>query len=267
MSANAATFRALRDAPHTSVSATKTYVRCPALYQHRYLLKTDPSHRSVPLVLGRAFHEALEQFYIYHAERHDDPPLDLLLDSFTTSWRRGVVGDPPIRGDDIDADRETGVNLLRVFYEEAPRPAEVLAVEQPFALPIVDPQTSETDERLLVGSIDAIVVDEDGRITILEHKTAKRAWGQVELAYDTQPSIYQLAARELGLTKAPGIEYQFLMKLKKPRLEVVEVHRTREQEEEALEAIRQVLRAVDNEIFFRVRSWACADCQYGYCCS
>ena len=267
MSTNAATFRALRDAPHTSVSATKTFIRCPAQYEHRYLLSTPPSHRSIPLVLGGAVHQALEQFYLFHAEHHDDPPLELLLDTFSSSWRRGVLGDPPVKGDNIDGDRDMGVELLKVFHEQAPRPAAVLATELPFALPLVDPHTEEIEDRLLVGSVDAVVADETGHIKILEHKTAKRKWGQVELVYDVQPSVYQLATRKMGFGTRLGIEYQFLMKLKTPRLEVVEIFRNGQQEDEALEVIRQVLKAVDSGIFYPVRSWACNDCEFAHACN
>jgi len=209
----------------------------------------------------------LEQYYLFHAEQRDTPPLELLLDSYASYWRRGVLGDPPLRGDNIDADREMGINLLKVFHDDAPKPAEILAVELPFAIPLVDPRTGEVDERLLVGSIDAIVADANGRLKILEHKTAKRKWGQVELQHDPQPSVYQYAARVLGVAYNPGIEYQFLMKLKKPRLDIVEVFRTREQEAEALELIRQVLKAVDNGVFFKLRSWACGNCEYAHACN
>ena len=50
---------ALRDAPHCSVSSIKSYLMCPDKYRHRYIEKTEPSHRNIALVLGRALHDAI----------------------------------------------------------------------------------------------------------------------------------------------------------------------------------------------------------------
>ena len=252
---------ALRDAPHCSVSSVKTYLMCPDKYRHRYIERTESSHRNVALVIGRSVHDALEQFYTYHAEKHDDPPVDLLTDTFSTSWRRGLVGDPPVKAEDIGKDKDLGVALMETFHEQAPRPLEVLAVEEAFAIPV-----AEDDDRLLVGAIDALVVDDDGRVVLVESKTAKRRWSKDQLAYDFQVSVYQMAVREMGLAESPAIRFDFLLKLKNPAFETAEIFRSPEQEQEALLIFRQVLRAVDAGIFYPVRGWMCGDCEFAHAC-
>ena len=253
---------ALRDAPHVSVSSVKSYLICPQKHHFRYHTDVEASHRSIPLVMGKSVHDALEAFYLFHKEHGDDPPVELLLDTFSSSWRRGVIGDPPIKSDDIGADKDLGVTLVQAFYDQAPRPNQVISVEDAFALDLEgDPQG-----RLIVGAIDAVVIDTAGRVVVVENKTAARRWPAVQLQHDFQVAVYQQAVREMDILD-PVLRFDFLLKLKKPVIESVEVHRTPLQEQEALRIFRQVLRAVDEEIFFPVRGWACSGCEYSHACS
>jgi putative RecB family exonuclease len=252
---------ALRDAPHVSVSSVKSYLICPQKHHFRYHTDVEASHRSIPLVMGKSVHDALESFYIFYQEHGDDPPVEALLDTFSSSWRRGVIGDPPIKSDDIGADKDLGVGLVQAFYDQAPRPKKVISVEDAFALDLEgDPQG-----RLIVGAIDAVVIDDKDRVVVVENKTAARRWPPVQLEHDFQVSVYQQAVRTMDIVD-PVLRFDFVLKLKKPVVESVEVHRTPFQEQEALSIFRQVLRAVDEGIFYPVRSWACANCEYSHAC-
>jgi len=253
---------ALRDAPHVSVSSVKSYLMCPQKHFFRYHSDVEASHRSIALVLGRSVHDALESFYRFCAEHDQDPPAGLLTDTFSTSWRRGLVGFPPVRSDNIGKDKDQGIALLEAFHEQAPRPVQVLGVEEAFALDLED----DPEGRLIVGAIDAVVVDEDDRVVVVESKTAKRRWSKDQLAYDFQPTIYQMAVREMGLAEHPAIRFDFLLKLKTPVFESVEIHRSPEQEEEALLIFRKVLRAIDAGLFYPVRGWMCNDCEFSHAC-
>ena len=256
---------ALRDAPHTSISSIKSYLICPMKYLHRYLLHSESSHRSVNLVLGSAVHEGIAAFYSYLATHDEVPPVSDVLDAFDISWTHSLERDPPVRSDDIGKDKDLGAGLMKVFHETAPQPARVIAVEHPFAIPLRSP-AGEVSSRLIVGAIDAVVADEDGRTLLLEAKTAKRRWTAVQLRYDIQPTIYQIAARETGLDDDPGLRFDFLLKLKVPAFETQEITRTSNDETEALTVMWDVCRAVDEGIFYPVRGWACADCEFGCLC-
>jgi hypothetical protein len=113
--------------------------------------------------MGRSVHDALESFYIFCDEQDGDPPVELLTDTFSTSWRKNLLVGPPVKADDIGKDMDQGVALIHAFHDQAPRPLKILAVEEAFAIPIAD-----DDDRLLVGAIDAMVVDEDGRVVLVE---------------------------------------------------------------------------------------------------
>ena len=75
-----------------------------------------------------------------------------------------------------------------------------------------------------------------------------------------------MAVQEMGLAESPVIRFDFLLKLKNPAFETAEIFRSPEQEQEALHAFRQVLRAIDAGIFYPVRSWACSDCEFAHTC-
>ena len=253
---------ALRDAPHVSVSSVKSYLLCPQRHFFRYHSRVEPSHRSVALIMGKSVHDSLEAFYKYHQERKEDPVAELLLDTFSASWRRGMLGDPPVLSEDVGRDKDVGVGLVQTFYEQAPRPKEVLGVEDAFALNLEgDPQG-----RLIVGAIDAVVVDQNDRVVVVESKTAKRRWPAVQLAHDFQVAVYQQAVRTMDIAQNPVLRFDFLLKLKTPVVESAVVHRTVQQEEEALLIFKQVLRAVDAGIHYPVRGWACTNCEYAHAC-
>ena len=257
---------ALRDAPHVSVSSVKTYLMCPARYAHRYINSTEASHRNIALLLGIGVHEGLAAFYSDLAKGKGDPPVEVLLDAFSDCWRKMLIGDPPVRCDDVGAEQDKGVALLETFHREAPRPAHVIGVEIPFGLPLSNPDTGEVSDRLVVGALDAIVEDEHGRTVVVESKTAARSWPAVQLVHDSQVTLYRMAARELGFADDPVLQFHFLKKTKTPSFEVAEVIRTDEQELEVRRVFWQVLRAIDAGIFYPVRGWMCNDCEYSHAC-
>ena len=69
-----------------------------------------------------------------------------------------------------------------------------------------------------------------------------------------------------GLDDDPGLRFDFVLKLKTPVFETTEITRTSDDEVEALTVMWQVCRAVDEGIFYAIRGWACADCEFGYLC-
>ncbi len=53
---------------------------------------------------------------------------------------------------------------------------EVVAVEQPFAVPLIDQETGEVLDRDLVGSLDLLERDRGGRLVVLDLKTSGRKY-------------------------------------------------------------------------------------------
>jgi hypothetical protein len=86
----------------------------------------------------------------------------------------------------------------------ADHPLEVIGTEQPFEIPLVNPDTgAPTPIWNLAGVIDRIVKLPDGRLALMEYKTtsldfAPEADYWVRLHLDPQLSIYVIAACKLG---------------------------------------------------------------------
>jgi putative RecB family exonuclease len=262
MNGSLVTLRQLREQPHTSFSAVRCYLLCPERYRFRYHTDTETSHRSIGLVLGRVVHKTLERFYLHLQHGDEEVPLELLQDTFCSSWAETLAFEPPVRCDDLGAEKDKGLELIRVFHNDAPRPHRVVAVELPFAVPL-----SPDENRVLIGSIDAAAEDEAGRTLVLEHKTTKRRWSQDQIVYDPQVSVYLHAARYLGLAPEPVARFQFLLKTRTPAFQAIEIHRTDQQIQEVLHLLREVLRCIDAGICYRLRGWQCKDCEYAHCCN
>lgn len=105
---------------------------------------------------------------------------------------------------DWDVERETVECLVTGYEWRWGKRLEVVASEQEFLLPLVNPDTEAKSQTWdLAGKIDGIVRLEDGRLAVLEHKFISddlaldsEYWRR--LAIDPQISIYVWAARQLG---------------------------------------------------------------------
>lgn len=256
----------LRQGLHISYSQVRTYLLCPAKYEHNYILGTEPSHRPINLVLGSGVHHALAAYYSHVQGSGQRMAQDKLLAVFRDRWEEEMNRPIPTLFDekkDEGAILDIGIALLRIFHEKSEVPS-VEAVEIPFSVDLVDPATGEVIDMKLVGAFD-LVTNGASRPMIWEHKTAARKYSPEQLAYDLQPSLYSYAAKELGMDN-PDLRYQLLIKTKTPAIQVYNVERTDAHITEALETTCTVLKAVEAGIFFKQRGWACADCQFKYKC-
>ena len=258
----------LRAEEHISISALGTYLRCPRSFEHRYILRTPPSHRAGALAFGTAIHTALALFYSHLMEGQPEPSAEDLADSFSDTWTRELDTDIPVLldgKDTPDSARDMGVALVRVFHEQAPRPHKVLGVEEPFSIEVIDPRTGTAFSERLVGVFDAVVRDEDGSCRILEHKTAARRWSQTRLDHDLQVSGYTLAAPMVGLPAA-SVTLQVLLKTKAPALELYHPTRTDRDRQDLLQVISGVLCAIKVGAFYPIRDWPYQSCPYAGPC-
>lgn len=257
----------LRQGLHVSVSQVKSWLMCPRKYQFQYVLGAEPAHRPVALAFGTAVHRALESFYERLRDDGRKPSVDEVQTAFVDRWAVEVRDPLPLRyddGQDADGLKDMGVALLDAFCRQGFVPDEVLAVEQPFAMELVDPQTGEVCDIPLVGAID-LVARHQGRVWLIEHKTAARRFTADRIAYDFQPTCYLHAARDLGLDN-PAAAFQILLKQKKPTVETIPLTRTENDVNEMIDTFLHALRGIEAGAFPRNRGWACGDCQFKHRC-
>ena len=258
------------DGLYVSVSQVKCWLRCPRQFELKYVRGAAPAFVPVALAFGTAVHEALAAFYLELKSAGFPLRLDLVLDVFRATWSRAVEGGVPLQDDEDGDDPRTmvdrGVSVLNAFYEHAScAPALVVEeVERGFVVPLRDPDSGDVLDEVLVGTWDLVAV-EGGRRLIIEHKTASRKYGSDQLEHDIQPTAYKLGAREAGLGDV-ALRYQVLLKTKVPSVQIADIERRLDQEDDFLRIAGGVLRAVDAGVFFPVRGWHCRSCPYSYTC-
>jgi CRISPR/Cas system-associated exonuclease Cas4 (RecB family) len=260
---------AMPDGLYTSVSQMKCWLRCPRQFELKYVRGVPPAFVPVNLAFGSAIHEALAAHYGEMKSTGSPLRRDLVLDVFRAAWEKAQDGDVPLQADDDDDLTQVvdkGVSMLHAFYEHALKapPFEVEAVEHGFTVPLHDPDSGEVLDEQLVGTMD-LIINEDGRRVVVEHKTAARKYGEDQLRFDLQVSGYKLAAREAGMGEV-GLRFQVITKTKIPAVQVADLQRDHHDEEDFVRTAVGVLRAIDAGVSYPIRGWACRSCQFAHSC-
>lgn len=259
------------DELHVSVSQIKLFILCSRAFEFRYRIGLSPEHIPVPLAFGTAIHSGLATYYERILETGTPPMAAEIDQAFRDSWASATSGPIPLQvtedeGDD-GAHVDKGVAMLRAFHQYASTagPVTVKSVEQRFSVPLFDPETGEVLEERLSGVVD-LIVEEDGRNVVIDHKSSAKKYGADQLRYDFQLTAYQLAARELGLGDV-GLRFQIITKTKKPAVYAEDVRRDRQDEADFLSLAVGVLKAIDAGISFPLRGWQCRSCPFQSACS
>ena len=257
---------------HISYSQIFTYLHCSLKYRFQYVEARPPERISVALPFGTAIHAALELFYRTHMEKRKIAGLEMLEqifeDTFTTALLRSEV--PVIHKEDETKDTliETGKAMLRAFSKTVNlKNTEVIGVEAPLTGRLYTDQGQPTDFNV-IGVIDALIRDEYG-IVAIDHKTAARAKQQADVDEDLQFSAYAyLLASNRIVGKADDVQCRMdvLRKMKRAKMEHYHTVRTPSHRRRFAKIACQVLHAIDNQVFYPVRSWMCADCGYQDAC-
>lgn len=171
--------------------------------------------------------------------------------------------------DDDDQDEAslvaTALAMLDAFLANVMRPETTLAVERAFSLTLAHPETAEVLRLPLIGSIDAIV-SSGGFQSIWELKTsAKKKWSAQQIEHDLQVTGYGIAARKLGFAGA-RVELLVVTKTTKPTIQHEIAVRHRADEDEFIDVVFSVHRAIKAGVAHRTRSWACATCCWSAAC-
>lgn len=168
-------------------TSLRTFRTCPKQYSYRYEHKLARERSAQPLRFGSAYHVGQE---------HRDIEIAAACYNETPHW-----ADPF----EWAVERETLRALLAGhFWRYQNDELEVIATEGSWEIPLVNPETGAASRTFtLAGKIDKIVKLSDGRLAVLEYKTAGEDisdesgyWSR--LRYDAQISAYVYAARKRG---------------------------------------------------------------------
>lgn len=180
-----------------TISRLRSRQTCARKHHYEYIEGWRPATEAEYFKVGRMFHAGLEAWWDVVTRGTLDPLVAAI------EQVRGLALDPdPFRLVVVE-------EMLRAYdlrwRADAAR-YELLANEQSFTAPLVNPRTKRTSRTWLIGGVvDKIVRDRTtGRVLLVEHKTTSEAiengddpyWAK--LGMDSQVSQYFIGASALG---------------------------------------------------------------------
>jgi len=203
---------------HISPSQLGTWRRCPKQWEYRYIegIKSPPSGS---LVLGGAYHKALEASFRHKLEHEEDAPIELAHDTFSQEWEKVVTGrvmedqhreveveSIEWEGKDPGVIKDMGHGMVGAYMLGTAPSVWPLEVEK-----WVDVVIADIPFRMRV---DLITQD----LIIVDHKTAGRKKSQADMDRELQPAAYML-----GLRTLVPFEFHVALKYKNPTVQIVRV--------------------------------------------
>jgi putative RecB family exonuclease len=250
----------LRKTPHMSFSSFNDYIGCSLKYRFRKIdgLKSDST--SGALLLGSGIHSALEDHFNCLKEGEIIEGRDL-EEIFELRFKSFVAGAKSVRykaGDNFESLLAQGRGLIRVFCEKYEHSGErVLAVEEPFSINIPGIPVP------VIGSIDLLLGHEDGSLYVIDHKTAAKAYSDLEIHGNQQLTLYQIAVKSMGYEDREIIlAFNALIKTREPKAEFYYTTRSEADEQRLIRKLQETWKAIESGIFIPCESWMCGGCGY-----
>lgn len=259
---------------HISSSQIKTFLGCPLKYSFQYVERLPKERQSVATAFGKALHTALERYYRTLKEQGRQESVKALTEYFSEAFLlncREEDGPWIFKKDlpDRDAALAMGKSLLETYVDQVDLEGwEIVAVEYPIAAPMISPEGKDLDIQL-IGVIDLLLKSPQGELVVVDHKSARNSYTQESVDEDLQLSAYGYLLTVNGLVDPKAelnCRLDVLRKLKTPKLEHHLSRRGTEHRNRFAGVATQVLRAIENQVFYPVRSWMCADCSYSMAC-
>jgi putative RecB family exonuclease len=255
----------LRQQPHLSASGLNDYLECGLLYKFARIDKRRPETISDSLVLGQAVHAVLAEFYqaLQAGTRLNREHLE---SAFDHHWERLAYGRGDISyapGKSYHNYRESSKELLATFLEQLPpEDGVVLGVEEPFSFEVTGLPVP------LIGVFDLVLEDASGVITIVDHKTASKAYSLNEVNQHLQMTVYHLAAKANGYgDREILLRLDCLIKTKTPKFEQYYTTRSEWEERRLLKKIPAAWAGIEKGVFIpNDTSWKCRGCSYKQAC-
>ena len=193
---------------HVSHSQINMYLRCPRQWKYRYIdgLKSPPSG---PLIVGSAYHTALEGNFKQKVSSMEDLPVADCLDLYSDAWENRLL-EEEIIWDKLGPgeSKDQGAGLVEEYITSTAPSVQPAEVEKTCY--------SEVAGVKFVCRVDIV----DMQKAVIDHKTSSKAFSQDDVDYDIQASAEAFA---LG---RPIVFYNHVaIKLKTPRIQVVKAYR------------------------------------------
>lgn len=236
---------------YLSASRVNMYEKCPAQFLFCYYLE-GYAPPGAAAVLGSSFHAGIEVNYRQKVETEEDMPVEDVCDAFSDDFNERRHGGRWFSDEKPGAFKDQGVGLIRAYQKNI--------------APIVMPESIERWLGIHFDNYDwsfrgrADILTKDG--ILIETKTTGRRPSQ-----PMKPHVLQATAYSAGILandgKIPKTRIDYIVKNKTPitvshPLDVTDGHINF-----FLGQIARVAHAIENDIFFPVRSGTL--CSHRWC--
>ena len=256
---------AMRQQPHVSFTQIDQYLRCPLKYKFTYVERLKPEFVPAALAFGSGIHGAAA--FLFSGVAAGTPPALEEVQGYFESYWALETEHKPIRFGEKDTKAsllDLARRMLEVLYRDQELGTEIVGVEQPFDVPLIDLDTGEVLDRALVGSLDLIERDAEGRTVVVDLKTAARKYADVQVESSLQLSVYSYATAMNGLGDQEDLRLRFdvLTKTKQPELCRYWTQRDRAASLRLFRLVAEVLHAIEAGVFHPNPGWQCKDCPF-----
>lgn len=248
---------------HFSFSSMQQFHSCPRKWFYSYLLKAPRERQPSTLLFGAALHEALAYLHL-SVKKGRVPDLATLEGAFRSQWSRlGAetkicYGKTETREGLFRMARE----LLRLVLEASPEKVRILAVERQVNLKLPGFTVD------IVGRVD-LIIEVDGIVWVVDLKTSRNTLSADQVAQGSaQLALYTAALQAEGVQELipSRARLQVLRKIKKPKLEAVDVDIGAASLERAKRMLGDTWRLIESAASsgaFPTRpGWACPSCPF-----
>ena len=262
-----ATLDDYRDREHWSFSALNQYLNiCALQYAFDRVYRLEKAFTPVSLSFGSTFHRAMEWMHLVRKEG-GQPKENEARDLFRDLWSRQVKEDKHIRFDEEiteDTCSAQGADLVAAFLKAADPEEQVIAVNEAFAVPLIDAQ-GHVLEKPMVGELDCRV-SKAASMTVVDWKTSSRRWPKDQAEKSLQPTVYLYGYRQLHAQDVP-MRFDVVVKNKTPVVERYVTTRTVDQFNRMVELVKLAESMIAAEHFLpNEQSFYCAGCPHQEAC-
>lgn len=246
---------------HFSVSQLNTYLACPLKYRFSYVDQIPKPFKPSGLAFGSSLHAAIAFWHREMMKRGKPADAETLLKVFRADFYAQALD--KIQFGPKETEKELlnmGEQLLKLYIQSFTSD-HLKEVEMRFEVPLANPKTGELLDPPLLGFIDQ-VRDTD---TVVELKTQKRSLDEASLHNHLQLTAYSYAYEHL-FNQRPKLELVSLIKTKRPRIERLQTKRGENDYVRFFLLAKEVLRGIQNRVFYPIRCWMCTDCEYQQVC-
>jgi putative RecB family exonuclease len=250
---------------YVSFTQLDQYLRCPLRYSFVYVHHVEPDFVPASRALGSGIHAAAA--YFFRGVAQGEPPrVEDVQGHFEALWNLETQAQPLRYGERETREslRDLAMRMLAIFHREFDPRTQVLAVEDPFRVPLVDLETGEVLDRDLVGTVDLLERDAERRLVVVDLKTSARKYTDLHVDLSLQLSVYSYAMSLGPYADNDDIQLRFdvLTKTKQPELHRYWTTRDRAANVRLYRLASEVLRAIEAGAFHPIVGWQCKECPF-----